>query len=54
MHELPGHCVATENDTKLVTHLRFFSHPQISYEAPGTEKLQLIVGEKPEVLEYGT
>jgi hypothetical protein len=28
------------------THLRFFSHPQISLEAPGTVKPQLIMGEK--------
>jgi hypothetical protein len=53
VHRLPGHCVAIENDTNLVsTHLRFHRF----HEAPGTVKPQLIVGEKAgePVLDYGT
>jgi hypothetical protein len=49
VHSAPSLCSIRENDTNLVsTHLRFFSHPQISLEAPGTVKPQLIVGEKAE------
>ena len=44
VHSAPSLCSIRENDTNLVsTHLRFFSHPQISLEAPGTVKPQLIV-----------